>query len=183
MRILLAFRVFFQALFNSAAAQQFQQVIEHQALPAPSPAEVEEPAQRPASPKTAARAARSEALTLLAVLQREARFVDLVKEPLANYADAQIGAAAREVLRDCGVVLERMFALQPLSESAEGSEIEVPRGYDPLYYRITGNVVGEPPYRGKMVHPGWVASRCELPAWTGDDKAAGVIAPQEVELD
>ena len=54
--------------------------------------------------------ARSEAITLLAALQREARFVDFIQESLAGYTDAQIGAAARDVHRDCGTVLKRMFA-------------------------------------------------------------------------
>jgi hypothetical protein len=183
MRILLAFRVFFQTLFNAAAAQQFQRVMEQPALPAPAPSEPPPaPTAKAPADKPMPRPARSDALTLLAALQREARFVDLVKEPLANYGDAQIGAAAREVLRDCSVVLDRMFALQPLSDLPEGSDVEVPSGYDPLRYRLTGSVVGEPPYRGKLVHPGWIATQCELPAWTGDDSAARVIAPQEVEL-
>jgi hypothetical protein len=186
MRILLAFRVFFQALFSAAAAEQFEQVIQHRALPAPS----QSPDRAGASPPKAAvppaevgRAAdRSEALSLLAALQREARFIDLVKEPLENYPDAQIGAAAREVLRDCDSVLERMFGLKALSDSDEGSDVAIPAGYHPLFYRLTGNVAGEPPYRGKLVHPGWIATRCELPAWTGDAEAARIVAPQEVEL-
>ena len=55
----------------------------------------------------------SEAITLLAALQREARFVDFIQESLDGYSDAQIGAVARDVHRDCGAVLTRMFALRP----------------------------------------------------------------------
>ena len=40
---------------------------------------------------------------------REARFVDLVNESLDGYSDAQIGAAARDVLRDSKKVLDRLF--------------------------------------------------------------------------
>ena len=50
----------------------------------------------------------------MAALQREARFLDIVKEPLGQFDDAQVGAAARDVLRDCGDVIERMFAVQPV---------------------------------------------------------------------
>ena len=73
----------------------------------------------------------SEAITLLAALQREARFVDFIQESLAGYSDAQIGAAARDVHRDCGAVLERMFALRPAVAEEEGTEVEVPAGFDP----------------------------------------------------
>jgi hypothetical protein len=144
------------------------------ARPAPKP----EPPKRP-KPEPPA---RSEAITLLAALQREARFVDFIQEPLGAYSDAQIGAAARDVHRDCGAVLERMFALQPIVDREEGAEIEVPAGFDPGRYRLTGNVAGEPPFRGPLVHHGWEATRCELPAWSGSKTSARVVAPAEVEL-
>ena len=67
------------------------------------------------------KAARSEAITLLATLQREARFVDFIKEPLDGYSDAQIGAAVRDVHRDCGKVLDRLFAIRSLVDQEEGS--------------------------------------------------------------
>ena len=114
---------------------------------------------------------RSDAITLLATLQREARFVDMVKEPLGNYSDAQVGAAARDVLRDCGQVLDRLFGLAPLVEQEEGSQVEVPAGYDAGRYRLTGNVSGDPPFRGQLVHHGWIATRCEVPSWSGSEQA------------
>jgi hypothetical protein len=189
MRILLAFRAFFQALWSATTAERIEQAMRQETLPAPDSLEKGGAKVVPA-PREPSRSmsksppvpSRSEALTLLAALQREARFIDLVKEPLAQYEDAQIGAAAREVLRDCGVVLERMFALQPLASDPEGSEVEVPAGYPPLQYRLSGNVTGDPPYHGRLVHPGWVATKCELPEWTGDESSARVVAPQEVEL-
>jgi hypothetical protein len=118
----------------------------------------------------------------LAALQREARLVDLVLEPLDQYTDAQIGAAAREVLRNTAKTLDRFFALRPVLQAQEGTVIEVPRGFDPNRYRLVGQVAGQPPYRGQVVHPGWQASRCDLPTWTGPEEAAWIIAPAEVEI-
>lgn len=126
--------------------------------------------------------ARSEALTLLAALQREARFVDLVQESLDGYSDAQIGAAARDVLRDCSKVLERMFSVRPLLTDGEGAKVDVPTGYDANRYRVTGNVAGAPPFQGQLVHAGWQATHCQLPVWSGSDESALVIAPAEVEV-
>ncbi|MCO6458516.1 MAG: DUF2760 domain-containing protein, partial [Pirellulaceae bacterium] len=122
------------------------------------------------------------ALTLLAALQREARLLDIVTEPLGDYSDEQIGAAARDVLRNCHAVLERMFGLEPVLGLPEGSRTDVPAGADPGEIRITGNVTGQPPYSGALVHRGWRASRCELPAWSGLDKSRLVIAAAEVEV-
>jgi hypothetical protein len=118
----------------------------------------------------------------LAALQREARFVDLVMEPLGGYSDAQVGAAARDVLRDCGQVLDRLFGIAPLVDQEEGTDVEVPAGYDAGRYRLTGNVGGQPPFRGRLAHHGWLATRCQLPTWSGSEGARMIIAPQEVEL-
>jgi hypothetical protein len=135
-----------------------------------------------ATPPVPTKPARSEALTLLSALQREARFLDIVSEPLGQYSDEQVGAAARDVLRDCSVVLKRMFDLQPVVADEEGSAVEIPADYDAARFRLTGKVSGTPPYRGSLVHHGWLATRCELPAWSGDGTAANVVASAEVEV-
>ncbi len=151
---------------------------------APSPAgeaAKPQPKVEPKKPATAPRP-RSEALTLLATLQREARFVDFIQEPLVGYSDAQIGAVARDVHRDCGAVLERLFALVPVSPQQEGDDLEVAAGFDPGRLRLIGNVAGEPPFRGRLLHHGWEATKCDLPAWSGKETAARIVAPVEVEL-
>ena len=137
---------------------------------------------KPAAPKPPPKPARSEAVTLLAALQREARFVDFIKEPLDGYSDAQIGAAARDVHRDCGKVLDRLFAIRALNDQEEGSTLEVAAGFDAGRYRLTGNVAGNPPFRGRLVHHGWEAGEVQLPEWSGTTQSARVIAPIEVEL-
>ena len=141
--------------------------------PAPPPA-VFAPAAKPP--------ARSEAITLLGALQREARFVDFIQESLAGYSDAQIGAVVRDVHRDSAAVLDRLFALKPAVPQEEGSEVDVPKGFDAGRLRLTGNVASEPPLSGRLVHPGWEAAKCELPTWTGSKDSARVIAPAEVEI-
>ena len=200
MRFWLAIRAFFAVLFSSLAAerirrvltelrqQRAEDVLESKAVleqsgteAALAPAKVPAKATRPPAPKGDV-VGRSEALSLLAALQREARLVDLIQEPLQQYTDAQIGAAARDVLRNAAKTLERFFGLKPVVSAEEGAAVEVPRGFDPNRYRLIGHVVGEPPYRGQLVHPGWEAARCELPSWTGSESAARVIAPAEVEI-
>ncbi len=167
----LAFKAFFRALRDRAFTEQVDRLLREQAREAlPATERVEETPER------------SDALILLAVLQREARLIDFMKEDLSGYSDAQIGAAVRDVQRECAVALERMFALRPIHDQTEGSQIEIPAGFDPVQVKLTGNVTGQPPFRGTLAHQGWQATRCDLPAWTGQDEATRVIAPAEVEV-
>jgi hypothetical protein len=189
MRLMLAFRAFFRVLFSAMIAEQVRAILagesvslEQPPAPSPTPNLERKPADKKPADKKPAPPSRSEAITLLAALQREARLIDIVREPLGDYSDAQIGAAARDVLRDCGQVLERMFALQPVVTDQEGAELDVPAGFDNGCYRLVGNVTGEPPFRGKLVHHGWKADKCELPSWSGSGAASLVIAAAEVEL-
>ena len=178
-RITIAFRVFFATLFRAEVVREVERVLrgasqQGQAMTDRPP----EPKPKPKKPP-----ARSDAVTLLATLQREARFIDFIKEPLGTYSDAQIGAAARDVHRDCGGVLQRLFGLQPIVSDEEGAEIEVPAGFDAGRYQLSGKVAGEPPFRGRLRHHGWEAARQELPSWSGSDSAARTVAPVEVELE
>ena len=176
MRIWLAIVSFVRVLFDAEFARSVQQLSEKPVAQAPAPKPVT------AAPPAAATPARSDAITLLAALQREARLVDLANESLDGYSDAQIGAAARDVLRDTKKVLERMFGLQHVVSMAEGESIDVPVAYDAGRYRLTGNVSRTPPVRGELTHAGWQATKCDLPAWTGKPVAALVIAPAEVQV-
>ncbi len=176
-RMLLAIRVFFGTLLSAATARRIEQALGQDAdesKPTPTP--------KPKQPAAPLPPARSEAVTLLSTLQREARFVDFIKEPIDGYADAQIGAAVRDIHRDCATVLDRLFGLEPLLSDEEGAEVEVAAGFDPGRYKLSGNVTGEPPFSGQMVHHGWQATICKLPQWSGSSAAARVVVPAEVEL-
>src|SRR6187200_3053170 len=51
------------------------------------------------------------ATQLLALLQRDGRLVDFLMEDLTPYADAQIGAAVRDVHRGCREALDKYASL------------------------------------------------------------------------
>lgn len=182
-RLSIAIKAFFGALFYREEAEQYARVIagERLGLPKPEAAPKTAPAPEPRKPAPKP-PVRSDALALLATLQREARLVDFLQEDLTGFTDAQIGAAAREVHRASKAVVARLFELRAIVDQPEGSPIDVPAGFDPGRYHLTGQIAGEPPYRGQIAHHGWEASRCELPAWTGSDRAARVVAPVEVEV-
>ncbi|MGC1273715.1 MAG: DUF2760 domain-containing protein [Planctomycetaceae bacterium] len=123
---------------------------------------------------------RSEALTLLEALQREARLVDFLKEDIAAYQDAQIGAAVRDIHRDAAKALERMFALRSVLDQAEGDAVTLD-GSSADRVRLVGNV-REGATAGTLVHHGWTVTKVELPLWSGPQEAANVVAPAEVEV-
>ncbi|MDB5354191.1 MAG: hypothetical protein JWN24_644 [Phycisphaerales bacterium] len=182
-RVGTAFRLFFRALKDREFADRARGLLEGSAVVQPAPALTAAPV-APSRPAVAPRAEaqRSEALTLLAVLQREARLVDFLKENIAPYDDAQVGAAVRDVHRDAAAAIERMFALRPVMTEAEGAAVTVATGADAARVRLTGNVGGQPPFRGTLRHQGWEAGKLQLPEWTGSADAARVVAPAEVEV-
>ena len=134
----------------------------------------------PPEPPAPKRPAGEDALILLATLQREARLVDFLKEDLSGYDDAQVGAAVRDVHRDAAAVLDRLFAPGPAIDAAEGDRLD-PAVQPAGRVKTTGKVGGGP---GVVVHPGWAATKADLPARTGppDEAAARLIAPAEVEV-
>lgn len=121
------------------------------------------------------------ALQLLGLLQQEARFVDFVQEDIAGHADADIGAAARIIHEGSRKVIRQYFDLQPVRPETEGSRLTLPKGYDAAAVRITGNIAGEPPFSGTLVHRGWRVSDTRLPKVV-ESHDVTIISPAEVEL-
>lgn len=134
-----------------------------------------------AEPPPAPEPVRNDAVTLLATLQREARLIDFLQEDISAYDDAQVGAAVRDIHRESNKVVERLFGLKPLVDQEDGTQVDVPK--NPAgRFQLVGQVGDKRPERGTLVHPGWQASKCELPKWSGSEKAAMVVAPVEVEV-
>ena len=180
-RVVIAFRAFFAALFNGATALRVRQALNNPGLLAPeSPIAILKPVD--VASHALRKPVQSEAITLLATLQREARFVDFVKENLSGYSDEQVGVAVREIQRDSAAVLDRFFAIRPILNDDEGAAIAVPSGFDATRYRLIGKVTGNAPFHGTLRHHGWEVTQCELPEFTGNDAGTKTIAPAEVEI-
>lgn len=146
---------------------------------APASAPAAEP--RPAAPPPAPPSDEA-ALHLLAILQRKGRLIDFLHEDLSAYQDAQIGAAVRSVHAGCKQALDEYVALEPVYADPEGATVTIPAGFDAHAVRLTGNVAGDPPFKGALRHRGWRVAKVTLPARTGTPDAARVVAPAEVEV-
>jgi hypothetical protein len=117
---------------------------------------------------------------LLALLQREGRLIDFLAEEIDAYADAQVGAAVRDIHQGCRRVLDESVQLRPIVDQEEQSRVQVPVGFDPAEIRLTGNVHGEPPFHGTLKHHGCAVRKIQLPASGLSDSR--VVAPAEVEV-
>ena len=201
MHLWLAFVCFFRLLFGRKLPAEAARFLPEEARQLPAPAEqpaekrvekaaetkvekVEKEKPRPEPEKPRANVAqlhREGSLALLALLQREGRFVDFVRDSVEGASDADIGAAAREVHRACRKVLDQYLTFEPVMPGDEGTQVTVPKGFDPAEVRLSGEARGEPPFKGTLRHHGWRVVDAKLPT-LADGVDRTVIAPAEVEL-
>jgi hypothetical protein len=198
-RFTLAFACFFKLLFGgklpARAAEYLPADVAPKALPEPAkadakPAETEKkaepakPADKPkpvAKPPDLAAQHTDGALALLALLQREGRLVDFLRESIDDYDDADIGAAVRDIHRGARKVLDDYLTLEAVMPGEEDDAITVPKGFDPGEIKLVGEVAGEPPFKGTMRHHGWRVTETRLPRLSeGVDRR--VLAAAEVEI-
>ena len=196
-RIYLAFLCFFRVLFGKPLPDEVLPP-----MPTPPALEAPRPAPNPlytqktspvsalppdiiskAAPPTPApgSSAKDGALQLLALLQREGRLVDFLRESIDGYDDATVGAAVRDIHRGCKKAIDDHFTLEPVMGGAENDRVSIAVGFDAARIRLVGEVKGQPPFAGTLRHHGWAATKIKLPQVTGAVDHT-VVAPAEVEI-
>jgi hypothetical protein len=163
-RVKMAWRILIKAQFADEVVEALDQAQAARARVALPPERVHAPA-----------------LTLLAAFQREGRLIDFLQQEVAGFSDEDIGAAARVVHGGCRKVFRQFFAIAPAAKENEGGPITVPSGFDAQRIRLTGNVSGQPPFKGTLKHHGWIASEIRMPS-ISEALDPRIIAPAEVEL-
>jgi hypothetical protein len=173
-RVALALRAGWRILVDSDFADGVQRLEQgEQRFPASAAIEPPKAALRDTLPDSA--------LQLLTLLQQEGRFVDFLEENVTAYSDADIGGAARVVHEGCRKVIREYLQIEPVREEAEGVRLTLPAGFDATAVRLTGNVVGQPPFTGTLMHRGWRVRQITLPK-LAEGHDVRVLAPAEVEL-
>jgi hypothetical protein len=161
-RLGLAWRTFSRVMGDATFAAKVQQLLA--------------PPEPPAKPTRSA-----EPIRLLALLQREGRLLDFLLEDVSGADDAQLGAGVREIHKKSRDVIKEHLVLEPVMPQREDETVDVPPGFDRSAIRLTGNVHGDPPFRGALRHHGWRVKDYKLPAAPeGQDEF--VVAPAEVEI-
>ena len=163
-------------VFNSGFARQVEVGLKALAAKEAKLSAPKTPAPAPPSDRV-----HSSGLFVLSALQREGRLIDFLQQDVAGFSDEEVGAAARVVHAGCTKVLKQYFEIEPAISGAEGSAMTVPKGFDAQRIRLTGNVTGQPPFKGTVKHHGWFAKEIRLPS-IPESLDPKVIAPAEVEL-
>jgi hypothetical protein len=157
------------------------------ALTAPAPIVIAAPAPPPANavkPVAAAvpeNRAQAEVVTMLGIFQEKGRLIDFLMEDITPYSDTEVGTVARAVHQGCKSALKEHFAVKPISTANEGEIVTVPVGYSADEWRLVGNLAGEAPFTGKLVHRGWRTDGVKLPRAMKADRLP-TIAPAQVEV-
>ncbi|HLK48704.1 MAG TPA: DUF2760 domain-containing protein [Bryobacteraceae bacterium] len=176
-RIFLAFRCFFNILFQGRLSDPAITALGLSRRSAANPASPS----KPGASATPVVKSSDGALQILGILQRDSRLIDFLMEDIASYSDDQVGAAVRELHNQCRDSLTRYLTLQPVIDSVEGTFTQAP-SKDPNVVKFIGNVPAAPPPGGILRHKGWRAVKVELPN-LGAKQDPAVLAPAEIEIE
>ncbi len=121
-------------------------------------------------------------LRVLAVLQRDGRLIDFLEEEIDAYTDPQIGAAVRDIHRNCRKSLHEYLTIEPIINAPEEERVTVPGDFDPAAIRLVGNVNGSAPFQGVLKHHGWRVRSVHLPLLPATRDETSVLSPAEVEI-
>lgn len=179
-RLSRALGVFWRTLVDTDFAARVWALRQAQPVPEADIAETAE-GWTQAAPALLRAAPSDAALQVLGLLQQEGRFIDFIEEDVSAFSDAEIGAAARVVHTGCHKALHDHLAINPVRDEQEGARITLEKGFDASAARPTGNVSGEPPFTGTLVHRGWRVTEVKLPKLAKDHDVS-VLAAAEVEL-
>jgi hypothetical protein len=166
-RIGLAFKV----LFDATVASKLVGALAEPAKPVVPPRPVSPPPEK----------THAGGLFVLGALQQEGRLIDFLQQDVTGFSDEEVGAAARVVHSGCRKMLQQYLTVAPVLNDSEGATVTVPAGFDAQRIRLTGNVTGQPPFKGSLKHHGWQAKEIRFPA-LAESLDARVLAPAEVEL-
>jgi hypothetical protein len=186
-RLWFAWLAFFRVLFDGEFAQRVWTVrealpeAEKTTEPKTLTATVTETVKVTAAPAVTEEERNAAALQLLALLQRDGRFVDFLMQDVTSFSDADVGTAARVVHEGCRKAINGHMKIEPVREEEEETTVTVEAGFDAAAVKLSGKVEGSPPFKGKLRHKGWRAKDIKLPT-TVKGHDATVLAPAEVEL-
>ncbi len=122
------------------------------------------------------------ALLVLSLLQSDGRLIDFLQQDIADFPDADVGAAVRVVHEGCRKALKGRIGVEAVRSESEGARVTLAKGFDKQAIKLTGNVGKlDGAVSGVLRHKGWRAASVTLPEPTSQH-AAAVLCPAEVEL-
>lgn len=173
-RLGLAFRCFYQVLLGRPLPEE--------ALPVSPTGPALLPAgQHEKQDEMIEKQRREAAVQIVAMLQKEGRFLDFLLEDIDSFSDEEVGGAVRSIHRGCRQIISEHLEPRPVLDAKENSKVTIQAGFDPSRIRLIGNVTGSPPFTGVLRHHGWRAEIVRVPPLPAGYDGL-VLAPAEVEL-
>lgn len=143
---------------------------------------VVQPEEQPAAPAAELLDTDSaSALQLLALMQKEGRLLDFINEDINAFGDEQVAGAARVVHQGVKAVFDEHLSLSAVAQTGEGEAIQLDGDFDKSQYRLTGNIAGDGPYNGTLIHKGWQVDELTLPQ-VAEGTNLNIVAAAEVDL-
>ncbi len=118
---------------------------------------------------------------ILSIFQKNGRLVDFLLEDISSFDDKQIGSAVRNIHNDCRETMKEYLTIEPVLTEKEEASVTIESGFDPSAIRLTGNVIGDPPFKGTVRHHGWRASATKMPELPRNHDLS-ILEPAEVEI-
>ena len=110
----------------------------------------------------------------------DGKLIDFLLDNIQNASNDDIGNFVARCNRRRQATLKKYLVIEPVMGQPEGETVDVPKGFDPSAVQLTGNVSGQPPFKGTLRHPG-----LRVRDQTGNTtRGTGRVhsAPAEVEL-
>jgi len=184
-RLSIALRCFFSLLLTGTLSERLLAELRARVAPGADPVPAAPAAggatQAPGPGRTVSDARTDGAVQMLALLQRDGRLIDFFTEDIAEYDDAQVGAAVRDMHVSCGETLKRYLTFEPVVTGEEGKPITIDSPFAPGTIKLIGRVTGSLPVRGVLRHHGWRVGTTRLPDLPGSE-ARSIVAPAEIEV-
>ena len=120
-------------------------------------------------------------LAVLSLLQREGRLIDFLQEDVAAFSDAEVARPPWVVHAGCRRHSRITSPSNRRSRTPKARRSKCRRALTPAIAAMTGNVAGQPPFRGTLKHHGWAATSVRLPA-VSEALDPRVLVAAEVEL-
>lgn len=178
-RLWLSWVCAFRVLFDGQYAARVAALSAPRSEPEELPAAASRAAPASAGVASSEPSAPTGALQLLALLQREGRFIDFIQQDVAAFGDADVGAAARVVHEGCRKALRGHARIVTVRTEAEGAPLVLENASPDV--KLVGNVAGAAPYRGVLRHRGWRVEELTLPKLLGSHDPR-LVAAAELEL-
>jgi len=186
MRIFSAIAIFFKVLFDSKYFYQVSSLSQNEA----KIAELEENLNRLRLQnnllESSAKAPVVEddllpgACALLALMQREARFLDFTLEDISQLPDEQVGAVSRLVHGDLKKLIRQYMELKPVIDADEGQKVSLGQDRMPYEIQVASDRDVSLPFTATLRHKGYRLVSINLPQ-KKHPEAVRVLMPAELD--